>query len=185
MARSLFGKFMFCSSLLLTSAAMAQDWTIDKQHSQVDIVGKTPNSKLSGTINKWDGKIIFDPNHLDESHVLVNVDVSSIRTNDHLFDRLLPDTSWLATQRFPLATFESNSITHVEGDAYQASGTLMIRGVSQNVTLPFTVQLNDQTAHAQGVLTLLRTDFGIGGGVNEPPDFGITIGVKFDLNATK
>lgn len=181
----MFGKLMFCFGMVLASTAMAQDWTVDKQHSQVDIVGKTPNSKLSGTVTNWDSKINFDPNHLDQSHVLVNIDVSSIHTNDQQFDRILPDTSWLAARTFPLATFESRSISHVSGNTYEADGTLMIRGISQNVTLPFTLDLNDQTAHAQGVLTLVRTDFGIGGVVNDTPDFGLTIGVKFDLNATK
>ena len=185
MPRPILYRTVLLGCLGLTCPAMAQDWAVDKQHSQVGIVGKTAKTAISGTVKNWDGKINFDPNHLDTSHVVINVDVGSIKTSDQKLDVILPGAEWLAAKTFPLATFESSTITHVGGNSYEADGVLTIRGIRQNVALPFTVDLNDQTAHAQGVLTLARTDFGIGGVVNDVTDYAVTIGVVFDLTATK
>ena len=171
--------------LTLSLPASAQDWKVDKQHSHVGIVGKKAKSSIAGTVNSWDGRINFDPDHLDQSHVVINVDVGSIRTDDRQWDAVLPGADWLAAKTFPTATFESTQISHVSGNAYQASGVLSVRGIRQNVTLPFTLDMGDQTAHAQGVLTLVRTDFNIGGVTADTPDYAATIGVSFDLTATK
>ena len=185
MARHFLKRTAVFACLLAPALASAQDWAVDKQHSQVGIVTKGAATANLGTVNQWDSHIVFDPNRLDMSSVVVNVDVGSIRMNDPRWNALLPQNSWLAPQAFPNASFTSTAITHVGGNAYEAAGTLTIRGVRQNVSLPFTVDLGEGVAHARGELRLLRTDFGIGGLTNDTPDFGITVGVTFDLTATK
>ena len=179
---------LFCSAAALVLAAhplMAQNWLVDQKRSTVGIVGHKPTGPLSGSVEKWDGKIIFDPDHLDTSHVTVSIDTSSIKTNDTKWNSVLPGPDWLSSSAFPVATFESTSITRTGGNAYAADGSVTIRGIRHPVTLPFTVDLNGNTAHATGTLSLFRTDFNIGGLMENTPDFGITIGVTFDLTATK
>ena len=178
-----------CSALLSCMSfalpAGAQDWTVDQKRSSMEIVGKKPTGTLSGSIQKWDGKINFDPEHLESSHVIINVDVGSINMGDRQWNSVLPTPDWLSAKAFPLATFESTSFTHKGGNAYEAAGTLTIRGIQQNVALPFTMDLSGQTAHAQGTLSLVRTDFGIGGVLGNNPEFGLLVGVTFNLTATK
>jgi len=178
-----------CSAVLtcltLAFPAWSADWTVDKKSSSVGIVGKKMTGPITGTVNKWDGKINFDPNNLDKSHVIINVDVGSINMSDKQLDQILPQPDWLSAKIFPQATFESTSISHVGGNAYEAAGTVTIRGVKQNVALPFTVDMDERTARAQGFLSLIRTDFGIGGLLGDVPDMGIMVGVTFDLTATK
>ena len=50
------------------------------------------------------------------------------------------------------------------GDAYEAVGTLTLRGVTKALTLPFTLELNETSAHAKGHAELIRSTFGIGQG---------------------
>ena len=169
----------------LAGPLAAQDWAIDKQHSSLAIVHPGPTPLVLGTVQQWDGKVVFDPNHLDLSHVTINVDVGSIRTADPRWNAILPQPEWLSVKDYPVATFESDAITHVSGDAYQAAGALIIRGKRQNVTLPFKLVVNDNVAHAQGVISLIRTDFGIGGPMDNGSDMAIILGVSFDLTVLK
>ncbi len=48
------------------------------------------------------------------------------------------------------------------GDAYDAVGTLTIRGVTRDVTLPFRLSTTGDEARATGHLDLVRNDFGVG-----------------------
>ena len=185
MHRRLLTRSIFLTCLALAHPAWAQNWAVDSKKSSLEIVGKQATGPITGTIDKWDGRIFFDPNNLDASHVIINVDVGSIHMGDRQWDSVLPQPSWLSAKAFPMATFESTAITHKGANAYEAAGTLTIRGIRQNVSLPFTVDMNGQTARAQGVLSLIRTDFGIGGLLGDVPDLGIMVGVSFDLTATK
>lgn len=168
------------------SHAGAKDWTIDPVHSKVDIKGKGGEHPFAGTVDKWEGTIFFDPKSLETSHVKITVDVGSIKTGDAENDLVLPTTQWLAAKAFPTATFESSEIIATGGDGYEARGDVTIRGVRRSVALPFTVDLNGQTAHARGTLSLMRTDFGVGEGVlGAQPNIAVELGVVFDLTATR
>jgi len=185
MRRSL---ILLCAAFAVFAGACpvsAQDWTVDKKKSSVRIVGKKPTGPLTGAVDKWDGKIIFDPEHLDTSRVSVSIDVGSIRIDDKQWDTVLPGPKWLAAKAFPLATFESTDIHFKGGNAYEADGTVTVRGIRQSVSLPFTVDMTGGTARAKGTLSLIRTDFGIGGVMETEPDIGILVGVTFDLTASK
>ena len=146
MPRSVLTRSIFLTSLILSQPVWAQDWAVDPKRSSVGIVGKQPLEPIVGTVNKWDGTILFDPNNLEASHVVIKVDTGSISMGDHQWDTILPKPDWLSAQDFPMATFESTSFTHNGGNAYEAVGTLTIRGIKQNVTLPFNVDMFGNTA---------------------------------------
>ena len=167
-------------------AGQAEDWKIDPSRSTLTITGHEGKAPFKGTVGQWQGTIFFDPKSLETSHVSVTVDTSSIKTGDTGRDTLFPSAEWLASKAFPSATFESSQIVPVGNDAYQALGTLTIRGVRRSVALPFTVNMEDQTAHAHGTLSLLRTDFGVGEGVlGARTGISLELGVTFDLTATR
>jgi polyisoprenoid-binding protein YceI len=168
------------------ASAKAPDWTVDPGRSSVAITGTEGKTPFSGTVGQWQGTIFFDPKSLDTSHVSVTVDVGSIKTGDASRDTVLPTAGWLAAKAFPTATFESNKLVSLGGDAYEALGTVTIRGVRRSVVLPFTVDMDGQTARARGTLSLMRTDFGVGEGVlGAQPNISIELGVVFDLTATR
>ncbi|HEX9806086.1 MAG TPA: YceI family protein, partial [Alteraurantiacibacter sp.] len=70
---------------------------------------------------------------------------------------------WFAAAMFPEATFETDAIRS-EGDGYVADGTLTIRGISQDVSLPFTLDIQNDIARMNGALTIDRSIFGVGQG---------------------
>jgi len=48
------------------------------------------------------------------------------------------------------------------GDNYQARGKLTIREVTRDVTLPFSLRIQNSQATARGTIDIKRLDYGIG-----------------------
>jgi polyisoprenoid-binding protein YceI len=69
---------------------------------------------------------------------------------------------------------------------YEAAGNLTIRGVAKPVSMPFTLDIKDNMAHAKGQLEILRTDFGVGQGEwNDGSTVALKVTIQFDLQAAK
>ena len=76
----------------------------------------------------------------------------------------MPQSDWFDAAKFAKATFEATGFTAKGGDAYETKGKLSLRGVTKDVTLPFTLTIEGDQAHAVGKAKLVRTDFGVGQG---------------------
>ena len=53
-------------------------------------------------------------------------------------------------------------MTRGSGDSYQARGRLTIRDATRDVTLPFTLRIQNGQATARGNLGIKRLDYGVG-----------------------
>ncbi|TAN56733.1 MAG: YceI family protein, partial [Magnetospirillum sp.] len=83
------------------------------------------------------------------------------------------------------ARFEATAFRSKGGNAFDAVGSLRIRGVTKPVVLPFTLDITGPTAHAKGRLDLLRTDYGVGQGPWKAADMvALEVAVTIDLVAT-
>ena len=61
-----------------------------------------------------------------------------------------------------------------------------MRGLTKDVTLPFTLTIAGDQAHAVGKTTLVRTDFGVGQGSWSSGDMvALDVDVDLDLVATR
>lgn len=70
--------------------------------------------------------------------------------------------------------------------SYAADGTLTLRGVSKPLTLPFTLEISCDTAHAKGHLDLTRDAFGVGQGPWATGQWvALEVGIDFDLVALR
>ena len=171
---------------LLGGNAWAQTWQIDPSSSSLGITGKGVEGPFVGTVNRWNGKIDFDPQHPERAHIKVDADVASLFTGSKKLDEVLPQQQWLASKLFPEATFEANSVVPKGGNSYEAVGFLSIRGIRREMVLPFTLDTEGNTAHAKGTFSLVRTDYGVGDGVlGAMSAMGLEVGIVFDLTATR
>jgi polyisoprenoid-binding protein YceI len=179
------------SGLLMTalvptiSAADAATWKLDPGKSKLGFSGTQTGTKFQGTFTRYNAVIEFDPDHLETSHIVVTVDLATATTNDKQRDTALPGKDWLDVAKFPTAEFETRAINRKGADAYEAVGTLTLRGVAMPLTLPFTLEMNETSAHAKGHTQLSRSAFGIGQGpwaTNQWVAF--EVGVDIDITAT-
>ena len=107
----------------------------------------------------------MDPRALSAASVTAVVPIVSLDTGIRLRDRHLCSRGYLAAQRCPEATFQSERIVPDGRAGARVIGLLTLRGVAREVVL----QVNEcrfdggeRRMHAQAHLTVSRSDFAIG-----------------------
>jgi polyisoprenoid-binding protein YceI len=171
---------------LAASPAAAATWVVQPAQSTLGFSAEQTGTPFTGTFTQWTADITYDPAHPAAAHVKITIATASAKTGDTQRDTALPDPDWFNTAAFPQATFESTGFTPEGGTAFQTTGTLTIRGISQPLTLPFTLTLTGTQAVAKGQITLQRTNFGIGQGDWSTGDYvSLTTGVNFTLTASE
>jgi polyisoprenoid-binding protein YceI len=174
------------SLAVLSSPAFAADWSVDSAKSQLKFSGIQAGAPFSGKFGKWDAEISFDPANPAGGHVLVSIDAASAATGDAQKDEALPQSDWFNAKSFPKAKFEAKSFKALGGDRFEAAGSLTIKDVTKDVTLPFTLQVSGDQAHMTGHLEIQRTDYHVGEGAWAATTFvGGAVGIDIDLTAKK
>ncbi|WP_317215919.1 YceI family protein [Gluconobacter sp. GP1] len=167
----------------LPLSAMAADWVLDPTHSMLSFSGKQTGQPFTGHFGSFDGTISFDPEHPEAGRAHVTIALSSATTGDRQRDGALPGQDWFNVAQFPSAVFDAQSFRAQGGNAYDAVGTLTIRGISKSVILPFTLDINGATAHAKGQLDIVRSSFGVGQGAWATGQW-VALDVSVDLDIT-
>ncbi|WP_439632091.1 YceI family protein [Shinella sp.] len=151
--------------LLPTLATAAPAWTIEEGESRLAFQTTQAGGTIEGAFARFGGDILFDPNDLGTSAVNIVIDISSITTGSAERDGELPKPDWFDTAAFPTATFAADTFRSLGGNGYAADGTLTIRDITLPVTLPFTLDMQDDgSAVVKGEIDLDRTDLGVGQG---------------------
>ncbi|MEE2691636.1 MAG: YceI family protein [Pseudomonadota bacterium] len=166
--------------------ASAGAWAVDKGASKLLFTGAQTGNKFEGAFRSFAADIVFDPDNISAASIDVTVDTGSAATGDRQRDAALPGADWFKTKEFPTAKFSSRDIIATGENAYEARGTLTIRDITRDLTLPFTLRIDGERAHAEGAVTLVRTDYGVGQGEFSTGEWvGLEVGVSFVIEATK
>ena len=170
--------------------AISHDWVMDKKTSTLQFTGTQTGNEFTGHFNSFDAIIRLDPNNLEASKVEVTIEMASAKTGDRQRDDALPGQDWFFVKAHPSAKFVATNVTRIDGDAangnYAAAGTLTIRDISKDVSLPFTLKIDGNTAIANGGLSLQRNGFGVGQGQWDSDDWvKFDVGVSFTIEATR
>ena len=107
---------------------------------------------LKGTIN-WDAQ------NPSASVFNVTVDANTINTGIDMRDGHLREDDYFNVDKFPLITFTSSVVT-----TNNVTGNLSIKGVTKQISFPFTVKSTANGYLFEGSFDINRRDFGIGGG---------------------
>lgn len=156
--------FALVAAFLLPTPVLAASWTVDPSSSRLGFAGKQGGTAFEGRFKSWSATIDFDPAAPESGKAVVTIDMASASTGDPQKDGALPQPEWFNAAKTPQARFEATSFRPKGGNAYEAVGTLTIRDVSKPVVLPFTLDIQGDTAKAKGKLDLVRTDYGVGQG---------------------
>lgn len=172
--------------LLAVSPARAEHWTVDPAKSRLGFSGTQTGTAFQGSFKSWQAEIEFDPARPEDGHAVVTIDMASAATGDTQRDTALPQAEWFNVKQFPQARFEARSFRATGPGAFEAVGTLSIRGMSQDCVLPFTLALTGDTAVAKGHVQIIRTSFGVGQGPWTSGEFvALEVGVDVDLTAKR
>lgn len=183
-----FHAFGFAAAVLVSASASAHaaTWTIDTAKSHLGFTGSENGSAFTGSFGKFAGTIVFDPANPKAGHADVTIQTGSASTGDQQKDGALPGSDWFAVDKYPQAHFVATSFKANGPSAYEAVGTLTIRGVTRPVTLPFTLTITGDVAKADGTVQLIRTNFGVGQGAWSTAQYvALQVSVSFDIIAEK
>jgi cytochrome b561/polyisoprenoid-binding protein YceI len=141
-------------------------WTVDGGESSITFgyvyEDESGQSRFNGRFTRWRADIRFDPNNLDASTIVVRIETASAQTGVAAHDSALPTAAWFNAGAHPAAEFRSTRIRARGEGRYEARGDLTIRGQTQQVDVPFTLNINGDRASVSGGTSIDRRDFGIG-----------------------
>ena len=179
-------KFIPALLVLAMLPAQAAEWQVDGGKSSLGFVGSLSGREFEGRFKIWQADISFDPANPAAGHAKVVIDMASAATGDKQRDLALPGADWFDVKKSPQGFFEATGFTARGGNAFEAKGTLTIRGVQKDVVLPFTLDIAGDVAHAKGALDIVRTDYGVGqGDWSDGSSVALKVSILFDLSARK
>lgn len=174
------------AAVLESEPPLPGGWTVDRSASRLAFTATQTGERFEGAFENFTASIVFDPDDLSAARIVVTVDPASARTGDRQRDAALPGSDWFHAKEYPTARFEARETVRTGEGAYEARGTLTMRDVTRDIVLPFTLAIEDGRARAQGAVTLVRTDWGVGRGEFATDQWvGTEVGVSFVIEATK
>ena len=149
------------------ATATTRAYAIDKAHSEVTFQVRHLLTKVRGSFTEFAGSFQFDEHEPEHSSVSATIDTASVDTNNTDRDQHLRSDDFFAAATFPTITFKSSHVGKRNENTYDVIGTLTIRGVAREITVPVTYlgTANDPWGNARAAfeaeLVVNRQDFGL------------------------
>jgi polyisoprenoid-binding protein YceI len=157
------------TGLMLSAAAYAQTWSIDKAHSRIGFgITHLTINEIDGDFKTFDGKITASGADFSNATIEFSADMSSINTDIEARDKHLKSPDFFDADKNPKLTFKSTSFKKEKGNEYKVTGDLTMHGVTKPVTL--TATLVGTTVHPMSKKEM--AGFRITGNINRM-DFGV------------
>ena len=153
-------------TFLITSFAFAGDkYQIDATHSSIGFSARhLLISNVKGHFKDFSVVMDFDEKDVTKSSVEVTIKTASISTDNEKRDGHLKSPDFFDAEKYPEITFKSKSVVKTD-DGYKMVGDLTIRGVTKEVTMPFTlvgpVEAMGTRIGLEASLTIKRLDYGV------------------------
>lgn len=172
---------------LVALPAAAANWQVVPGKSRLGFVATKNGKEFTGEFRSFTANIAFDPQALGEAKAVVDVDTGSIDTSfSDDEDQAARGSDWFYVKKFPKAVFETTAFHKTGENSYTADANLTIRGVTQKVSLPFTLDITGDIAHMKGGVTVNRGAYGVGQGrFAKGKWFGLDVKVVVDLTAKR
>jgi polyisoprenoid-binding protein YceI len=176
------------AALLFTMAAVSGASAQQKlaaAQSEIAFTSRQMGVPVDGKFTRFDAQLTFDPKKPETSKVAFTVDLTSVSIGSAEVETELAKPGWFDTKKQPQATFQSTAFKPAGGGKYDVSGKLAIKGQSQDVVVPVTVQQSGSNATATGSFTLKRLAYKIGDGEwNDTSIVADEVQVRFKLALT-
>lgn len=168
------------SSIAIATVAVAaptQKVAVDTQVSGVEWLGKKVLGQHNGTIRLKSGEVKIENGapvsgkfEVDMQSIFVS-DIKDAKDNQKLTGHLKSD-DFFGVSLFPVTLVELTKFEPIQNAApgqpnYNVSGNVSIKGVSQPIAFPATIDMKDGKATAKAAITLDRTKFGVRYGSNK------------------
>ena len=150
--------------------------------SSIDFTIRQMGVPVQGHFRQFGAQVAFDPARVQDSRIVLTIDIASATMGSRETDAELPKAEWFHTARFPQATFRSSTVKALDKNRLEVAGTLSIKGVARDVVVPVTLAQSGAVTTATGTLALARLAYQIG--TNEWADTSMVadeVQVRFKL----
>ena len=162
-------------------AAEAPLWQAEPGTGRIGYAFRFDNDEVRGTLGAVDAEIRFAEENLGGSSISARVSLGEATVESGGVNaNQLKGPQGLVVSEHPDATFVSDRIEVAPEGGFVAHGTLSVRGVSEAVRLPFTLDRRDDgLVDARGTLSLDRRAFGF---AEELGSGGPSVGASVDVD---
>jgi len=162
------------------SMELIGNWLVIKDNSHVKFTATQLGNSFTGEFERFDAIINFKETAIENANVTATIDIVSVSAGDKDRDGALPGKDWFDVKTFPKAVFQSDDFVKTGENSYEARGTLSMKGKSQPLTLPFTLDITGAKAEMQGSVMLDRTLWEVGTGAWSTDEW-VSTEVKVDI----
>ena len=134
----------------------------------------------SGSFKIMEGQIDFDEKDLANSNFDFKIDVRSISTGNGMMTKKAQTPEWFDSAKHPYAKFKSTKVEKKEGNLYNITGNLTIKGITKTVTVPANYSKSGSKITFKGTFNINRIDFKVGKKSTAVPDI---MKVNFEIPA--
>jgi polyisoprenoid-binding protein YceI len=157
------------------------DWIVEE--GTLDLAITQFGERVEGRFENWTAAISFEdrpePGPLGGIDVIIST--GSLRLGSVSAQAAGPD--FLDTSVFPNARYTATLMRAADG--YVARGRLRLRGVEQDLDLPFQLSMTDGLAEVQGRVILDRRRFDIGQNMTNADQLGFEVEILVNLTARR
>jgi len=165
----------------LALAEPPSEWAVTE--GTLSITVSQLGEAVTGEFAEWTAAIAFSETATDGQYgdVTVTIAIPSLTLGGVTAQALSDD--FLQANAFATATYTGPIVAHEDG--YIVNGTLSIVGQTVELPLPFSLELDGDTATATGGAPLDRLAVGIGTNYPDETSVGFTVDIAFSLTATR
>lgn len=167
-------------------------WHIDPAHTDVGFsVKHMMVSKVKGSFVGIQGQVEGDPLKLEDAKISLEIDPSTINTNQEARDDHLRSEDFFHVDEHPTIAFKSTEIKETKEDEYDVIGDLTVKGVTKPTTFRLERTGNGvmpsglEVVGFEGTTSISRKEFGLTwnqaletGGVLVGDDININVDVQ-------
>lgn len=140
-------------------------YTVDTQKSEIDWKGTKVTGEHVGTIQLKEGSLTAEGNKLTGGHFTVDmttlVDTDLSGEDKAKLEGHLKSDDFFGVEKHPEANFVINKATSKDGNTYEISGDLTIKGITNPITFPATVNVEDNQITADATITVDRAKYDV------------------------
>ena len=167
------------------SALAAEYKAIVPEKSTVSFTSRQMGVPVEGRFGKFAVTVSFDPALSEKGKASIEIDLASIDAGSKDANDEVASKPWFNVREFPKASFVTESIKPMGGNRYEARGKMTIKGKTRDMIVPFTHRQEGIYGVIEGVIPVMRTQFGVGEGPwGDTSVVADEVPVKFKLIAT-
>jgi polyisoprenoid-binding protein YceI len=144
-------------------SAGAEKLFISPDNSKVEFVAAKVTRSHNGSFKQFTGTIDLAPNSIEASRVTIDIDTSSVVTDEDALTAHLKTPDFFDVSRYPKATFVSTKIEpgNTASTTHEVTGNFDLHGVKKSITFPATIHVTPENATVDAEFSINRKDFGI------------------------